>query len=80
MRIFSGRIILKHTVNIKGCGGSGGVLPIKIFLNLHTAVVILVPFEQFLCKFCLNFLPLNLSISSNIMHFVRTFMGGMHRE
>ena len=34
------------------------MLPWKIFENLHTAVVILVLFEQFLGKFCLNFLPL----------------------
>ena len=45
----------------------------KIFENLHTVVAILVPFEQFLRKFCLNFLPLNPSVSRNMMHFVRTF-------
>ena len=71
-RIF-GRIILKHIENIKGCGGSGGMLPRKIFKNLHTAVAILLLFEQFLRKFCLNFLPLNLSVSHNITHFVRIF-------
>ena len=49
------------------------MLPWKIFKNLHTAVTILVLFEQFLGKFCLNFLPLNLGVSPNIMHFVRTF-------
>ena len=36
-------------------------------------MAILVLFEQFLRKFCLNFLPLNPSVSPNIMHFVRTF-------
>ena len=49
------------------------MLPRKIFKNLHTAVAILVLFEQFLRKFCLNFLPLNLSVSQNIKHFVRIF-------
>ena len=45
----------------------------KIFENLHTVVAILELFKQFLGKFCLNFLPLNLSVSPN-MHFVRTFL------
>ena len=45
------------------------MLPRKIFENLHTLLAI---FEQFLGKFCLNFLPLNLSVSPNMMHFVRT--------
>ena len=71
-RIF-GRIILKHIKNKKGCGGSGGMLPRKIFKNSHTAVAILVLFEQFLRKFCLNFLPLNPSVFQNITHFVRIF-------
>ena len=49
------------------------MLPRKIFDNLHTVGAILLLFEQFLVKFCLNFLPLNLSVSPNMMHFVRTF-------
>ena len=49
------------------------MLPRKIFDNLHTVVTILVFFEQFFGKFCLNFLPLNLSVSPNIMHLVRKF-------
>ena len=49
------------------------MLPRNIFDNSHTIVVILVLFEQFLGKFCLNFLPLNLSVSPNMMHFVRAF-------
>ena len=49
------------------------MLPRKIFESLHTAVAILVLFEQFLRKFSLNFLPLNLSVSPNMMHLVRTF-------
>ena len=50
------------------------MLPRKIFENLHTVVAILALFEQILGKFCLNVLPLNLSVSPNIMHFVRTFL------
>ena len=51
-------------------GGSGGMLPRNIFENLHTVVAIVALFEPFLGKFCLNFLPLNLSVSPNMMHFV----------
>ena len=57
----------------KALGGSGGMLLRKFFENLHDIVAILELFEQFLGKFCLNFLPLNLSISPNMMHFVHTF-------
>ena len=57
----------------KALGGSGGMLPRKIFENLHTVVAILVLLEQFLGKFSLNFLPVNLSVTPNMMHFVRTF-------
>ena len=53
-------------------GGSGGMLPRKIFENLHTVMAILVLFEQFSGKVCLYFWPLILSASPNIMHFVRT--------
>ena len=63
--VFSGRIILKHNENRKGLRGSGVMLPRKIFENLHTVVAILVLFEQFLGKFCLNFLPLILNVSPN---------------
>ena len=44
----------------------------KIFEILHTVVgvAILVLSEQVLGKFCLHFLPLNLSVSPNMMHFV----------
>ena len=44
---FSDRIILKHIENEKG---SRGHTPLE---NLHTAVVILVLFEEFSGKFCL---------------------------
>ena len=53
--------------------GSRGVLHRLIFENLHTVVAILVLFEPFLRKFYFKFLPLNLSVSRNILHFVRTF-------
>ena len=45
----------------------------KFFEILHTLGAILVLFEQFLGKFCLNVLPLNLSVSPNMMHFVHAF-------
>ena len=45
----------------------------KIFEYLHTVVATLVLFEQAFGKFCLNFLPLILSVAPNMMHFVRTF-------
>ena len=57
----------------KALGGSGSMLPRKIFENLNTVVAILVLFEEFLGKFCLNFLPLNVMMSPNAMHFVRAF-------
>ena len=49
------------------------MLPWKNLENLHTVVTILVFFKQFSGKFCLNFLPLIVSVSPNMMHFVRTF-------
>ena len=36
-------------------GGSGGMLPRKVFENLHTVVAILALFEPFSGIFCLNF-------------------------
>ena len=45
----------------------------KIFENLHTVVAMLALFEKFSGKLCLNFLPLNLNVSPNMMHFIRTF-------
>ena len=58
----------------KASGESGGIIFRKIFENLRAVMAILVLFEQFLVKFCVNFLPLNLSVSSNMMHFVCTFL------
>ena len=48
------------------------MLPLKIFENLHTVMVILVLFEQFSGKVCSYFWPLSLSALSNMMHFVST--------
>ena len=49
------------------------MLPRKIFENVHAVMDILVLFEQFSTKFCLNFFTLILSASLNMMHFVRIF-------
>ena len=61
----------------KALGGSRGMLLRKIFENSHAVVAIFVLLDQFLDKFCLNFLPLNLNISPNMIpvHFVHTFLG-----
>ena len=50
------------------------MLPRKIFENLHAVMAILVLFEIFSGKLCLNFLTLILSASPNMIHFVRTFL------
>ena len=47
--------------------------PRQTFENLHAVVAILALFEQFSGKFWLKVLPLNLSVSPNIMHYVCTF-------
>ena len=54
-------------------GGSEGMLPQKIFEHLDDVMAILVFFKQFLRQFCSIFLPLTLSPSPNMQHFVRTF-------
>ena len=43
------------------------------FEILHAAMAVLVLFEHFSSKLCLNFLTLILRTSPNMMHFVRTF-------
>ena len=48
-----------------------GHAPRKMFENLHAVMAILVLFEQFSDKLCLNVLTLTLSASPNMMHFVR---------
>ena len=70
LREQGGRIILKHIENKKGSRGLRGHAPRE---NVRAAVAILALFQQFLGKFCLNILPLNLSVSLNVMHFVRAF-------
>ena len=49
------------------------MLPRKNFVNLRAVMAILVLFQEFSGRFCLNFLTLNLSASQNIMHFVSAF-------
>ena len=49
------------------------MFPRKFSEILLAVVAILVLFEQILGKFCLNFLPLILSVALNMMHFVGTF-------
>ena len=49
------------------------MLPRKIFENLYIVVAISVPVLQFSGEFCLKFLPLILSVSPSLMHFIRTF-------
>ena len=64
------KLILSNLSNKNDSRGSGGMLPRKIFENLHTVMVILTLLEQFSGKICLYFRPLTLSASSNMMHFV----------
>ena len=52
---------------------SGGLLPPKVFKRLDTVKAILELFEQFLWQNLFKFLPLTLSSSPNMIHFVRTF-------
>ena len=49
------------------------MLPREIFEILHAVMAILVLFEHFPGKHCLNFLTRFLSASPNMVHFVRTF-------
>ena len=72
-KCISGRIILKHIENKKGFRWVQGHAFLEIFLKFTYSSAILVLFEH-LGKFCLRFLPLNLSVSPNIMHFVRAFL------
>ena len=74
-RSFFCRIILKHTKIKKDSRGVRKNAPLKIFKNLHTGTVvaILALYKQFLGKVYVNFLPLILSVSPNMMHFVHTF-------
>ena len=49
------------------------MLPREMFEILHAAMAIIVLFEHFSGKLCLNFLTLILSTSPNMVHFVCTF-------
>ena len=53
------------------------MLPRKIFENSHAVMVILVLLEYFSPKFCLNFLPLFLSASPNMMLLFAHFRLGL---
>ena len=73
-RIFFSRTNLKLNEKQKRhWGGPGACSPGHIFGSLHAVMAILVLFELISAKFCLNFLTLMLSVSPNMMHFVRTF-------
>ena len=56
-RIFFGRTTMKLIK--KSSWGSGGMLPRKIFQNLHAVTAIFVLFNQFSGKFCLKFFEPN---------------------
>ena len=45
----------------------------EIYEILHAVMAILVLFEHFSGKLCLNFLTLILNTPPNMVHFVRTF-------
>ena len=48
--------------------------PLKnVFMSAAYSEIFQEGYEQFLGKFCSNVLPLNLSVTPNMMHFVRTF-------
>ena len=49
---FPGELILSNLSNKNDSRGSGGMIPQKMFENLHTIMAILVLFEQFSGKFC----------------------------
>ena len=69
---FPGRVILSYLSNKNDFRGSEGMLPRKIFENLHTVMVFLALFEKFSGKVCSYFWPLTLSASLSMMHFVST--------
>ena len=54
---FSAELFLRNVSSKNDSRGSGGMLPLKIFENLHTEIAILVLFEQFLRKVCHIFGP-----------------------
>ena len=58
----------------KAPGEYGDMLPRRICENLYAVMAILVLFEKFSRKVCLIFLPLILTVSPIMMHFVRKFL------
>ena len=56
-RSFSRDLVSSNLSTKNNSRGSGGMLPRKNFENLHTAMAILVLFEQFLRKVCHIFGP-----------------------
>ena len=54
------------------------MVPREIFEILHAVMAILVLFEHFSGKLCLNFLTLILNTPPNMVHFVRTFSIAFH--
>ena len=54
-------------------GGSGGMLPRKVFKNLDTVMAILELFEEILWQILFNFFASNSNPSPNMIHYVRTF-------
>ena len=71
-QFFPGRVISNNLINKNDFRGVRGHATRKIVENLHTVMVILALFEQFLGKVCSYFWPLTLSALSNMMHFVST--------
>ena len=71
-KFFSTELIIEAIKNRKTLGRSGGMLYREIFEILHAVMAILVLFEHFSGKLCLNSLTLILSATPNVVHFVRT--------
>ena len=74
LSFFPAELILSNFSYKNDSRGSVGMLSRKIFENLHSVMVILALFEQFSGKVCSYFWPLTLSPSSNMLHFVSTFL------
>ena len=55
------------------------MLPREISEILHAVMAILVLFEHFSGKLCLNFLTLILNTPPNMVHFVCTFQLCVHK-
>ena len=71
--IFPAELLWGKSRNKNNSREFGGMLHRKFFENSGSVIAILVLFVQLLRKIYLNFLPLILSPSPSMMHFVRTF-------